>query len=196
MIRVFRCLTILGVCMLLVIPSTILTAIPATAFEEGIHTDFRVGSKYFHYVQIHATKRVDGKWRQSEIYIRYDYGSPTGYRHIDATAILEGDADLLEVSSDLGWGGLDGVIRVQQRRADCTFDSNGNHVCSPEITETISVEIHWDLWANASYQESGDLFTRNARVEGSVKIADQLFEFSPTTRFQASGYNFSDQYPG
>jgi hypothetical protein len=198
--RSIKRLIMFGVCLLLLAPST-LSASRAKAFVEGFHV---VSSEDHHNsltIIIDAIKRVDGNWRQSEVHIRYHYALPIAKRDFDATVIIPGDPDLLEVSKDLGWGGLDTTIQVQWRRVDCVF--NPTLTCGPVIVETVPVELHVYLWANEAYREEGGLFKRNANllnpttgVMGTVKTPDLLTRLEIGHGMHSSGYNFSDQFPG
>ena len=196
MTRVFRGLVLLGVLMLLALALPVVVVAEPYAFAEGIHVQFYESHHQSINAEIHATKWVEGNWRQSEIHIRYDYAYVDGERHIDQTVILGGDPDWLEVSEDLGWGGLDGIVWVQQRRIDCWFNSSGNRVCGREYVQTVPVEIHLALWANRRYSYSNGYFVRPAEVRGTVKIGTQLIRMSMQYGIFASGYNFTDQYPG
>ena len=196
MTRVFRGLVLLGVLMVLALALPLVVVAEPYAYAEGIHVAFNEGHHQSIDAEIHATKWVEGNWRQSEIHIRFDYAYVDGERHIDQTVTLAGDSDWLEVSKDLGWGGLDGIVWVQQRRIDCWFNQSGSRVCGAEYVETVPVEIHLSLWANRRFTYSNGYFVRPSMVKGSVKIADWLIVMSMQQGIFASGYNFTDQYPG
>ncbi|MBX3062829.1 MAG: hypothetical protein U0528_11825 [Anaerolineae bacterium] len=192
-------LLIVGACLLFLLPS--ISASSARAFVEGIHIDAIESHHQSLRITLDAIKRVDGKWRQSEVHISYHYNYVDGSRDFDATVVLSGDPDQLEVSKDLGWGGLDTVIQVQWRRVDCTISPT--RVCGAEIVETIPVEIHVSLWANESYIQDGGYFKRNAHldptsgVKGTIQTPDRLTQLQlGLSEVHASGYNFSDQFPG
>jgi hypothetical protein len=171
------------------------------AFVEGFYVISRETHHRSLTIEITATKRVDGAWRQSEVHISYHYNFFAGKRNFDATVLVPGDPDLLEVSKDLGWGGLDTTIQVQWRRVDCV--QNPNTICGPEYVETVPVELHVYLFANEAYRQEGGLFKRNANlvnpttgVMGTVKTPTHLTTLTLGQGMHSSGYNFSDQFPG
>jgi hypothetical protein len=202
--RSVRRLMLLGVCLLLLVPSITSTATStarARAFVEGFYVISRETHHNSLTIEINAVKRVDGNSRQSEVHISYHYAYVDGRRDFDATVLVPGDPDLLEISKDLGWGGLDTTIQVQWRRVDCTLGTN--LTCGPEIVETVPVELHVYLFANEPYRQEGGLFKRNANlvnpttgVMGSVKTPRGLTTLTLGQGMHSSGYNFSDQFPG
>jgi hypothetical protein len=213
MSRLVNRLVMCGVCLLLLAPSMTSTASPAstanTAYAKAFMEGFYVISRESHHnsltIEINAVKRVDGNWRQSEVHISYHYAYVDGTRDFDATVLVPGDPDLLEVSKDLGWGGLDTTIQVQWRRVDCVFGPN--RTCGPAVLETVPVELHVYLWANEPYRQEGGLFKRNANlspsnqyptggVKGTINTPHHLTRFESWFGMHSSGYNFSDQFPG
>jgi hypothetical protein len=166
------------------------------AYEEGIHLTFVETHHMSTHAEIHAVKHVDGNWRQTEIYFRYTYAYVDGTRYIEGTVVLDGDPDWLEVSDDLGWGGLDGTVMMQQRRKVCGFPS-GSYVCGPEIVEMVPVTFHIAQFANAGTDEAGGYFTRPATISGTVTIgSNRVHRLEIGYGLLTRGYNFSDQYPG
>jgi len=195
MIRSLLRIVVVCLCAISFFPVPAAASSAAKAFSEGFHaysneTHFRSFS-----VTIDAVKHVDGKWRRSEVHIVYDYHFYDGTRNFDATVVLDGDPDMLEVSRDLGWGGLDAVVYVQWRRMTCTPSP---HTCQPEVVETIPVELHIAVFTEGPVAESGGYFTRNALghpggVVGTIKTPDHQHTFEGLI---SGGYTFSDQYPG
>jgi hypothetical protein len=185
---------LLGILLVLALGASVVSA--ETAYEEGIHVTFVESHHNSVNAEIHAVKHVDGRWRQTEIYFRYDYAYVDGSRHIEGTVVLSGDPDNLEVSRDLGWGGLDGTVWMQQRRRDCDYSSSV-YTCSPEIVEWVPVTFHISQVANAPYTETGDYFTRTATVRGTVTVGNRYpHRLEIGYGLFSRGYNFSDQYPG
>jgi hypothetical protein len=194
----------LGVCLLLLVPSTT-SAVSAKAFVEGFHViTFEEHHRSLN-ITIDAIKRVDGNSRQSEVHIAYHYSFVDGRRDFDVTVVVPGDPDTLEVSKDLGWGGLDTVIQVQWRRVDCVLSPT--RTCGPEILETVPVELHVYLFANEPYREEGGLFKRRANlspsneyptggVKGTIKTPHRLTQLESYFGMHSWGENFSDQFPG
>jgi hypothetical protein len=199
MIRSIHRFLIIGLALLLMF-STVSTVRAGKTFVEGFHVDSYEDHHRMLTITIDAIKRVDGQWRQSEVHIAYHYAFVDGRRDFEATVILSGDPDTLEVSKDLGWGGLDTVIQVQQRRVDCVF-TNESRTCGAEIVETIPVELHVYIVPNEPYREEGGLFKRSASaisasVTGTIKTPQRLTTLNLGTGMLSSGYNFSDQFPG
>jgi hypothetical protein len=199
MIRSLSRLFVVALCLVLLFPSPVSASKAARAFAEGIY----ISSSESHHrslsVTINAIKHVDGKWRQSEVSISYHYSFYDGTRDFDATVILDGDPDLLEVSKDLGWGGLDTVIYVQWRKVVCVVAPT--HSCQPEVVETIPVELHLAVFTEGAVEQSGGWFTRNAPmrpggVVGTIKTPDKLTNIEIGQGMISSGHTFSDQYPG
>ena len=199
MSRSYNRFLMFGVCLLLLTPSMISTA-RARAFVEGIH----VTSGQLHHnsltIVVNAIKRVDGARRQSEVHIVYRYTFIDGSREFDATVVLDGDPEQLEISRDLGWGGLDAVINVQWRRVDCVEAPVRS--CSPEIVETVPVELHLYLFATEPYRQEGGLFKRNANafnptigVIGTIRAGNRVTRLEFGSGMTSGGYNFSDQFP-
>jgi hypothetical protein len=172
--------------MLLIVLLTALFAMPADveadsdAYTEGI--SFFFAELEHHNIQIEATKTVDGDWRQTTVMI-----SSTGGYYFSETTVLYEDPDGLDVSDDLGWGGLEGQITAYDRRG------RRYHV----------LEFHVWQYATESgylYNEGMGYFRRNARVQGYVLMDGQMWwDFSMPLIYPTSvtrAYNFSDQWPG
>lgn len=197
--RTFSRWWVVVLCILMMSP-TVSASSAGKAFVEGFHIDSAETHHQSLHITIDAIKRVDGKWRQSELHIAYHYAYVDGSRDFDATVVLDGDPDQLEISKDLGWGGLDTVIHVQQRRVDCVF--NPERTCGAEIFETIPVELHIAVVANEGAYQDGGLFKRNANlnaagggVTGTIRTPNLLTPFDLGQGMHSSGYNFSDQSP-
>jgi hypothetical protein len=168
--------------MVLVLPLT--AAAAPVAYREGIDVYLARGYTIAHInLDLRATKLVDGGYRNTEIDIEFnDY-----FWTIDQTVVLPGDPDNLDVSRDLGWGGLDGVVWVWRQNRETG------------VRERIPVEFHLDLYATASNSTyGGGYFNRRADVQGTVKIGTRTIEFNmpPGSANYEVGYNFSDQWPG
>jgi hypothetical protein len=170
------------------------------AFVEGISISATETHHFSLRITLDAIKRVDGKWRQSEVHLVYHESRPDRRRDIDATVILSGDPDLLEVSKDLGWAGLNSTIYVQWRKADCTVGAE--RICGPEIVETIPVTLNITVLPNEPYYEESGLFKRNAHlsptdgVSGTLQTPDGILRLELGWGLHSQGYAFSDQYPG
>jgi hypothetical protein len=98
-----------------------------------------------------------------------------------STIPVPGDPDNLEVSRDLGWAGLDTTVSV--------FD---------EISGTnVTIEIHAYWWATEGVAESGGLFTRRVRLEGSIVTPKCTFDLSrrPGPANATGGSTFSTREP-
>jgi len=200
MMRSMTRFLVLGLSLLMIFP-TLSVSSAGKAFVEGFHIDVAETHHNSLRITIDAIKRVDGRSRQSEIHISYHYAYVDGSRDFDANVVLDGDPDNLEVSRDLGWGGLDTVIQVQQRRVDCVF--NPDRVCGPEIVEVVPVEFHITVAPNEAYHQEGNLFKRNANlvppaggVGGTISLPGRVHPLALGQGLFASGYNFSDQFPG
>lgn len=104
-------------------------------------------------------KTVDGDWRQSLLHIVID--GPGIFVNTPLIA-LEGDPDWASVSEDLGWGGLDTVVRIYNSRGHTWH----------------TMEIHIDNYANTSivrvWEDSG-FWYRTARVKGYVLLDGEMF---------------------
>jgi hypothetical protein len=98
------------------------------------------------------------------------------------TVQVPGDPDNLEVSRDLGWAGLDTAVSV----FDQVSQSN------------VTIEIHAYWWANTGVTESSGLFSRQARLEGTIVTPRCTFDLSrPNGPANGrSGHTFSTRNPG
>jgi hypothetical protein len=169
---------------LLVTLAALPAAAQAPAGREGVHVElsrgFTIGNIQ---VQLHAVKLVDGAYRQSEVHFVYN----SFVYSVDETFVVPIDADYLEVSRDLGWGGLDATVWVTR-----TNNQTGEQ-------EEVPLVLNLDLYATqrrSSYD--GTYFSRAADVRGTITLAGNVIDFSwplgPAN--SESGYNFSDQWPG
>lgn len=185
--------------MLTLLPTTTASS-AGKAFVEGFSISSAETHHFFLRITLDAIKRVDGKWRQSEVHLVYHFSRPDRRRDIDATVILSGDHDQLEVSKDLGWAGLNSTIYVQWRKTDCTVGAE--RVCGPEVVETIPVVLNITVVPNEPYYEDGGLFKRNAHlsptdgVRGTIQTPDGVVTLDLGWGLHSQGYTFSDQYPG
>jgi hypothetical protein len=200
MSRSYNGFVMFGLCLLLLTPSIVSTG-RARAFVEGLHVTSGELQHNSLTIVIDAIKRVDGTRRQSEVHIVYRYAFVDGRREFDATVVLDGDPDQLEVSRDLGWSGLDATINVQWRRVDCVEAPVRS--CSPEIVESVPVELHLSLFATEPYRQEGGLFKRNANalnpttgVIGTIRAGNRVTRLEFGAGMTSVGYNFSDQFPG
>lgn len=200
MIRSVIRFLVVSLCVLMIFP-TLTVSSAGKAFVEGFHIDVAETHHNSLRITVDAIKRVDGRSRRSEVHITYHYAYVDGSRDFDANVVLDGDPDNLEVSRDLGWGGLDTVIQVQQRRVDCVF--NPDRVCGPEIVEVVPVEFHIAVVANEPTYQDGNLFKRNATlnpaaggVSGTISVPGRVHSLALGQGLFSSGYNFSDQFPG
>ena len=195
MLRIIRRLVIVMLSLWLIVP-TISAFSAGKAYSEGIHLDATETHHQALRITVDAVKQVDGRWRQTQIHISYHYNYVDGSRDFDVTMGVDGDPDQLEVSKDLGWGGLDGVIYVQQRRVDCTF--NPSRTCAPEVIETIPVELHLAVGASDGAWQDGGMFKRNANsntIAGTIQTPNLLTTLSVGQGMASTGYLFSDQAP-
>ncbi len=156
------------------------------AYAEGIHFEKRVGGPTGgHYAILTATKSVDGEWRETIVEFRfYSATKWRVYHNIDAVAVLGEDPDGLDVSEDLGWGGLEGQITV--------FDQvdGQDHIVEFHVTQPANELSYWedpDTW----------YFMRSANVEGYILLdGNVLTNLDVTSGVTEIAYNFSDQWPG
>lgn len=178
--RMMLIAALLSIVVWLPMPTT--TSMAAKAYTEGVHFEMlvrNVGTG----VKVTATKSVDGKWRQTVVeFVAWDRYEAD----LNGTSLLGEDPDGLDVSRDLGWGGLEGQITT-------TY---------PHHSDTHVVEFH--IWLPAS--ESGytqdattGYFKRNASIEGYILRDGQMwmdFRGPTAPNVVESAYNFSDQWPG
>lgn len=105
-------LSLVFVVALLLMSLTVVAQERTTTYEEGLHFHKSSGYTIAHTeLTLHGTKYVDGNQRYTEVTVTCHSG---GYipRTFSGTGILPGDPDELEVSNDLGWGGLNGTIMM------------------------------------------------------------------------------------
>lgn len=142
---------------------------------EGIYVSlnrgFTIGNVQ---IQLNAVKTVDGDNRESEVHFMYQ---SFGYS-VDATFIVPIDADYLEVSDDLGWGGLDTLVWVTR-----TNNLTGEQ-------DEVPLEIHLDLYATQRISSSP---TRSADVRGTITLGGDSIDFSRPNdpANNELGYNFA-----
>ncbi|MCL4251954.1 MAG: hypothetical protein KJ065_27630 [Anaerolineae bacterium] len=132
---------------------------------------------------LRATKQVDGDWSQTTIIISMG-GHRVRYRTY--TGVLDGDPDGLEVSEDLGWGGLDGQAMLVDSGTGIAY----------------LFEFHLQSVASESaYTENPTnwYFERPSVVEGVILVDGVVtyqFPVGGTYAHAVYGINFSDQWPG
>ena len=202
--RLFRVSLFALAIVALLLPISAATA-EAPAYREGIQVHMNEGYWPDQYViDLRAVKLVDGDYRHSTVEFHFDNNMRSGRREIDTVFTVPIDADYLEVSEDLGWGGLDAVVWATMH----TYDASGAVTAS-----RVRLEFHLQLYytaANSVYRDG--FFYRSADVRGTVKIGDNIRTLSlnqangvqcfPTATGDACfghfdyGYNFSDQWPG
>jgi len=176
--RILLIAALLSIMVWLPMPTT--TSMAAKAYTEGVHFEMSI----FHAgtgVKVTATKHVDGKWRQTEVQIE----SWMGYDALfTGTALLSEDPDGLEVSRDLGWGGLEGQITMP------IFHHTDMHVIEFHVSQ---------LAREAAYTDTPPYFTRNATLDGYILLDGRMwmdFREPTPSNVTESAYNFSDQWPG
>jgi hypothetical protein len=175
--RLMMITAVLAMTLVMSTPTTI--SIGARVYTEGVHFEMLVRNAGTA-LKVTATKSVDGKWRQTMV----DFLSFTGYEtDLYGTAVLVEDPDGLEVSRDLGWGGLDGQITVPSKWG------KENHL----------IEFHmWFPYSESSYIQEGATFKRSASIEGYILRDGQMwmdFRGPTATNVVESAYNFADQQP-
>ncbi len=187
----------------LLLPFAAATA-EAPAYREGIQVHMNEGYYPDQYViNLRAVKLVDEDYRHSTVEFHFANNMRSGRREIDTVFTVPLDADYLEVSEELGWGGLYAVVWATMY----TYDVSG-----AVTTSRVRLEFHLELYytaANSVYRDG--LFYRSADVRGMVKIGsirhvnfDQpngvvcpVVEPTPVCfGHRDYGYNFSDQWPG
>ena len=190
----FSRLAFITLVVLLVLPIASATAAPR-AYTEGIEVhaeEIRGDGPGYTILDLRATKLVDGRYRQTVIEIEMD----TQRWYIERqTLVLLSDPDNLEVSRDLGWGGLEATDSVDdtQLYVWLTFKDTG-------VRELHPIWISLTLLADEprSHYESDGYFYRSAAVDGTVNVhyyVVNLFDGWPWTT-QREGRNFTDQWPG
>ncbi|MBK8023086.1 MAG: hypothetical protein IPK19_17090 [Chloroflexi bacterium] len=140
-------------------------------------------------VEINAVKQVEGSFRQSTVHITANFGGEPLWQvryALDATFTVPDDPDWLEVSDDLGWGGMDAEVQVPIQVTRCTDVVGGNCTTTTEMT---LVRIHLSAWANQGVTQTNGEYRRPASFYGSVSIGSKTFPYNG-----AWGHNFADRY--
>jgi hypothetical protein len=133
-------------------------------YTEGISFSLRRGSGIaFFTLRVSASKVVQNGSAVSQVYINY-YGPGTSPSRvlINETVTLPGDPDLLEVSEDLGWGGLNNQVWVTDQTTGAK----------------IRVRFNLNLFALSPQQSEDTVFFRNADVRGTVRIGGTAIPFN------------------
>jgi hypothetical protein len=182
-----------------------------TTYREGISVHQSSVSRVSNppHINLTATKHVNGGNAYTEVRLDVFYGGGP-YKTINTTVRLPGDPDELEVSNDLGWGGLNGTVWVQQSTQTCQdyYHMSG---CAITSVETVAVDIHLAVYGSGNAQFDGTYYrrragyvqrspeTRFARVSGTVAIrGGTRFEFGtrPVSDYTPEGgSNFSTRAP-
>lgn len=134
-------------------------------------------------ITLKATKRVDGNWRQTTIEFGKGCHRCTPFRGV---GILNGDADGLDVSRDLGWGGLDG----QALLVDAA--TGEQHLYEFHLRSSATERAYTE-------DEASGYFQRPTLIEGVILVDGVQawhFPFTGTYAHAVYGINFSDQWPG
>lgn len=153
------------------------------AYAEGMYFETHTaGPNHSEVLQVTATKYVDGKWRQTLVHYYYRACFRNQCSTTDATGILYEDPDGLDVSEDLGWGGLEGQITLPDGR-----------IVQFNVAQFASESAYW---------EDGGYFNRNASLDGFITVDGAIPEGHDFSRpvmpyyYSETAYNFSDQWPG
>jgi hypothetical protein len=178
---------------LLIVGASLVVSAEADAYWEGVYigrtTAASDDNPIADVIRVCAEKSVDGDWRQTVVrfyYTAYDYNTGQYTRQISTTAVLYEDPDGLEVSDDLGWGGLDGQIVV--------FDQvdGQNHIVQFHMTTPASQRAY-----SAATSAVGRVFSRPAYLEGYILLDGELLsDFNRTEWVWEHAKNLSDQWPG
>jgi hypothetical protein len=176
-----------------------LLVVPVSAqdgYQEGLEVSEGYGSSFGGGgLTLRATKVIEGNNVYTEVRLfRWSqiWGCETV--HVDTVVRLPGDPDWLEVSNDLGWGGLDGAVWVQRR----TRTYHSYFPCTyTETAETVPVEIHLNVVARSGYAFDGTNYIRRGDVQGTVTLGNDAFTFVPgyNVRVSQDGYTFSNRTP-
>ncbi|MCL4251953.1 MAG: hypothetical protein KJ065_27625 [Anaerolineae bacterium] len=174
----------------------VLLAAPVTvsgadqAYTEGVYfRQIYSESGLYERLEVTAFKQVDGDWRDTTVNFMYRMESGTQQIHYVFTISdyeLNEDPDELEVSDDLGWGGLGGQILI--------YDYVGQ--------QYHLVEFHISMFASEpAYRPlpRGRGFGRNAYLDGYILMDGELwkdFRVPTTPDTTEYAYNFSSQSPG
>jgi hypothetical protein len=138
-------------------------------------------------VALTATKYVNGRNIYTEVSLDAFYGSGP-YKLIHGTVLLPGDPDELETSNDLGWGGLNGTIWVEQETQTCVDYYHGMG-CVITAVEIVPVEIHLAVLGDRQVQFDGTYYRRwTSYVETSPGV--RFSRISGTIAIQG-GYSFT-----
>ncbi|MBX3065463.1 MAG: hypothetical protein KF726_20980 [Anaerolineae bacterium] len=136
--RKLALLLVLCLLMLLVTPTTVVTASDNASAPKSYYEGITFMSRYpCDNLEVSATKHVDGKVRQTLVQVIYENCDG---RAINATAVLGEDPDGLDVSRDLGWGGLQGRVTVFEQK------SAANHVLEFHVSQFANTnDVRWCL---------------------------------------------------
>ncbi|MCA9908748.1 MAG: hypothetical protein KC519_08875 [Anaerolineae bacterium] len=179
--------SLIGIALGILLVLTASTVVNAQeAYSEGVYfLNTTGGPNHAERLEVTAVKTVDGDWRETVVHF-YAHANFRQYAvsHIDTTAVLGEDPDGLEVSDDLGWGGLEGQITVYDEV------TSQYHVIEFHVSMPASESSYWED-PNSWY------FNRTANLEGYILIDGEVFrDFSRTWMTTETAYNFSDQWPG
>jgi hypothetical protein len=166
--------------------------------QEGIEVQYLVGNR-FAVIRwtIYAIKQDDGTSRHTRVRVFYEADGDCGFTsRIDTTIALPDDPDELEVSNDLGWGGLNGMAQVQILIRTYA-ETNAGPCDYTETFLTVPVEFHLNLLANQPAHDNGTHHTRTADISGTVQIAggNWTFPLHPNPYESSSGQTFSTRAP-
>ena len=139
-------------------------------------------------VDIHATKQIESWGNTSEVHLVANFGGDPLWKvryAVDTIFTVPLDPDFLEVSGDLGWGGLDVDTTVPVEVTTCEDIVGGNCTTS---SSKIPVSIHISGLADQSVTQTNGLYQRRAVFTGTVTIGSRSFDYN------LWGYNFADQF--
>lgn len=182
-----RFLTVFGVlaCLLLLAAPSFVQA-EAYAYSEGIHFFNARGYTIAHQeITVDATKMVEGSWRQTWVHVTF-HGPGANPWYINQTVLLLGDPDGLEVSEDLGWGGLQGRVYVYEQT------QRRWHRLDFRISQFARTPHYFEIpgtW----------YFAREAYLDGYILMDGAMwidFRWPQSSANVEYAYNFSDQWPG
>lgn len=174
----------------LALPVSALPALQHGHFE-GIEVIRTEGHNVaFTRVEIYASKHISTYGNSSSVRLVAEFGGNPAWQvrySIDTTFSVPLDADYLEVSDDLGWGGLDAEVVVPVQVLTCTDTVGGN--CTTSMS-TVPVTIHLYGLADQPVVHSSRLvFERRATFTGTVTIGSRAFAYNGVW-----GRNYADQY--
>ena len=176
--------------LLLAFPVAALPALQHSHFE-GIEVVRTEGHNVaFTRVEIYASKHFTNFGNVSTVWLVAEFGGDPAWKvrySIDTTFSVPLDADYLEVTDDLGWGGLDAEVVVPVQVLTCTDTVGGN--CTTSMSTT-PVTIHLYGFADQEVVHSSRLmFERRAVFTGTVTIGSRTFPYNGVW-----GRNYADQY--